>query len=72
MKTQSRRGEPLPFNKALVYLGLGDRSRAISDLERANAADSQFIPWLKMDRIFDPLRPEPRFGALMKALKLDR
>jgi len=25
-----------------------------------------------MDRIFDPLRAEPRFVALMKALKLDR
>jgi len=72
MKKTSRRGEPLPFNQALVYLGLGDRSRAISELERASAADSQFIPWLKMDRIFDPLRAEPRFVALMKALKLDR
>jgi hypothetical protein len=55
-----------------VYLGLGARSRAIDCLEQANAADSQFLLWLKMDRIFDPLRPEPRFVALMKALKLDR
>jgi tetratricopeptide (TPR) repeat protein len=72
MKKKSRRGEPLPFNEALVYLGLGDRPRAIHDLERANAADSQFIPWIKMDRIFDSLRREPRFVALMKTSKLDR
>ena len=72
MKRKSRRGEALPFNAALAYLGLGDRSRAIDDLERANAADSQFIEWVKMDHIFDSLRAEPRFVALMKTIGFDR
>jgi hypothetical protein len=36
----------LPFNLALVYLGLGDHGRALDNLERALAADSQMMAWL--------------------------
>ena len=61
-------GQVLPFNLALVYLGLGDHTRAIDDLERALAADSQMLGWLGLDAIFDPLRSEPRFVALLKKL----
>jgi TolB-like protein/Flp pilus assembly protein TadD len=55
-----------PFNLAIVYLGLGDHARALAYLEQASAADSQWMMYLKVDRIFDPLRPDPRFIALMK------
>jgi len=55
-----------------VHLGLGDRQRALDDLERAHAADSQWMGWLNKDRMFDPLRTEPRFVALMRTLKLAR
>ena len=70
LKKLSPRGEVLPFNLAIVHLGLGDRQRALDDLERAYAADSQWMGWLKKDRMFDPLRSEPRFVALMKKLRL--
>ncbi len=66
MKQKSLHGYVPPFNLALVYLGLGDRARALDYLEQAYAADSQWLCWLKEDRIFDPLRAEPRFKALMK------
>jgi TolB-like protein/tRNA A-37 threonylcarbamoyl transferase component Bud32 len=59
----------LPFNLALVYLGLGERGRAIDYLERALAADSQMLGWLGYDAIFDSLREEPRFVALLKRLR---
>ena len=66
-------GEVAPFNLALVHLGLGDSRRAIDEFERAYAASSQSLVWLKIDRIYDPLRSEPRFIALMKKLNfLDR
>ena len=51
---------------ALVHLGLGDRPRALDDLEQALAADSQMMAWLGQDRVFDPLRSEPRFVALLE------
>ena len=68
LKTLSKGGQVLPFNLALVYLGLGDHGHALDNLERALAADSQMMAWLGRDAIFDPLRAEPRFMALMKKL----
>ena len=70
LKKRSLRGEVLPFNLAIVHLGMGDRKAAIDYLERAHASDSQWMGWLKMDRMFDPLRSEPRFVALMRKLRL--
>jgi hypothetical protein len=49
-----------------VYLGLGDHPRALDNIERAVAADSQMLPWLGQDAMFDSLRAEPRFVALLK------
>jgi len=68
LKAMSPTGEVLPFNMALVHLGLGDHARAIDNLELARAADSQMLGWLGQDPIFDRLRGEPRFQALLKAL----
>ena len=72
LKKMSPDGTVLPFNMALVHLGLGDRVRALDNLEQALAADSQMMPWLGQDRIFNPLRSEPRFGALLRKLGLSR
>jgi serine/threonine-protein kinase len=71
LKKRSLHGHVLPFNLALVYIGLGDRERALDCLERAYATDSQWMGWLKKDRIFDPLRSEPRFVALMRKVRFD-
>jgi tetratricopeptide (TPR) repeat protein len=68
----SRDGKVLPFNLALVYLGLGDRARTLDNLELALAADSQMMPWIPQDRIFDPLRSEPRFVALLNKMGVHR
>jgi hypothetical protein len=57
---------------ALVSLGLGDHAAAVDYLEKAHAADSEWLAWIKMNRMFDPLRSEPRFVALLKKLGLDR
>jgi serine/threonine-protein kinase len=68
LKGMSPGGEVAPFNLALVYLGLGDHTRALDYLEQAYAASSQQLVWLERDPIYDPLRSEPRFVALMKKL----
>jgi serine/threonine-protein kinase len=68
LKNMSPGGEVAPFNLALVYLGLGDRARTFDYLEQAYAASSEQLVWLKIDRIYDPLRSEPRLIALMKRL----
>jgi Tfp pilus assembly protein PilF len=68
LKKMSKGGQVLPFNLALVHLGVGDHAHALDNLERALAAESQMMPWLGRDHIFDSLRSEPRFVALLKRL----
>lgn len=72
MNRKSLHGYVSPFNLAIVYLGMGDRGRAMDYLEQAYSAHSQWLTYLKMDRIFDPLRKEPRFIALMKKVHFDK
>ena len=54
----------------IVYLGLGDKERALDGLDQAYEAGSQWVTWLKVDQMFDPLRSEPRFIALLKKVGL--
>ncbi len=72
LNKRSLHGYVQPFHLAIIYLGLGDRARALDGLEKAYAAHSQSMGWLKMDRIFDPLRAQPRFIALMKKLNFQK
>jgi tetratricopeptide (TPR) repeat protein len=72
LKKMSRDGTVLPFNLALVHLGLGDRVRALDNLERAPAADSQMMPWIGRDAIFDSIRSQPRFAALLNNMGVNR
>lgn len=60
----------LPCNLALVKLGLGDHAGALDGLEQAYAANSQMMPWIGRDHMFDPLRSEPRFAALLRQINL--
>jgi TolB-like protein/Flp pilus assembly protein TadD len=71
LKKMSLHGSVTAFNLALVSLGLGDHARAVSYLEQARASDSQWLGWLKCDRVFDPLRSDPRFAALMRKLHFE-
>jgi TolB-like protein/Tfp pilus assembly protein PilF len=68
LKKMSPDGKVLPFNLALVYLGIGDHARAMDNLEKAYDADSQLLAWLGQDPMFDSLRSEPRFVELLRKL----
>jgi hypothetical protein len=46
--------------------GPGDKERALDGLDQAYEAGSQWLTWMKVDQMFDPLRSEPRFIALLK------
>jgi TolB-like protein/Tfp pilus assembly protein PilF len=72
LKRKALHGYVPPFNLAIVYLGLGDNARALDYLEEADAADSQWLIYIRGDRIFDPLRADPRFAALIKKKGFDK
>ena len=72
LKKKSVNGYAPQFNLAMIHLGLGDRDRALDLLEQASAADSQWMMYLKIDRIFDSLRADPRFVVADEEMPLRR
>jgi TolB-like protein/DNA-binding winged helix-turn-helix (wHTH) protein/Tfp pilus assembly protein PilF len=66
LKERSRHHYVFPSVFAYAYLGLGDKDQALTFLERAYEEQDPALFWLKMSPIFDPLRSEPRFQALLR------
>jgi tetratricopeptide (TPR) repeat protein len=51
---------------AIVHLALGEKGKAIDELERAIRERSDpFVTFIKVSPLFDPLRGDPRFQALL-------
>ena len=61
-----------PVSLAVLHAALGEKSLALDALERAFAGRDTQLIFLKDDPRWSSLRKEPRFVALMQALKLDR
>jgi hypothetical protein len=55
-----------------VYLGLGDREKIYEWLEKGYEERDWICFWLNVDPIFDRLRNEARFQALVKKVGLDQ
>jgi TolB-like protein/Tfp pilus assembly protein PilF len=58
------------FWRALLYLGLGDKDRALQFLEQSYANGEGYeIGLIRVDPMLDSLRAEPRFQALVKKVR---
>jgi tetratricopeptide (TPR) repeat protein len=55
---------------AVVYTALGNNDDAMRWLERAFDERSDFLIYLAVDPIFDPLRADPRFSRLVRRIGL--
>jgi tetratricopeptide (TPR) repeat protein len=53
-----------------VYLGLGDHESALSCFEASVEAREPAVTFFKVHPIYDPLRSEPRFQALLRRINL--
>jgi Flp pilus assembly protein TadD len=53
---------------AVVDAGLGDKHQAFQRLEQACGERYPLFLYFMVTHAFDPLRPDPRFGMLMKTL----
>ena len=53
-----------------VYLGLGDKEKTFLWLEKAYEERSNYIAYLKVFPILDPIRSDPRFAALVQRVGL--
>ena len=55
-----------PGLRVLLHLGLGEKDKALDWLEKCYEEQDPYCWSLKVLPIFDPLRTEPRFQALLK------
>ena len=55
----------------LAYLGLGDKDHALQWCDKAVAERSTLMVWLKVDPVYDPLRPDARFQILLSKIGFD-
>jgi hypothetical protein len=51
-----------------VYIGLGDKEKALTWTERAYEDHDQYLFWLKVSPSFDALRSEPRFQVVLRRM----
>jgi len=70
LTAQSKRGYVPALAIAEVYLGLGDKERALEWLGKAVEERSAGVSWLKVVPLFDPLRSDPRFTDLLRRMNL--
>jgi tetratricopeptide (TPR) repeat protein len=59
-----------PAELATVYAGMGDKERALGELEKAYAARDSQLQFLGVDPALDSLRAEPRFADLLRRVRL--
>jgi tetratricopeptide (TPR) repeat protein len=53
-----------------AYLALGDKDEAIRWLEAGYRARSPWLPWIREEYLFEPLRSDPRFQDLVRRMNL--
>ena len=58
------------YGSAQLHALLGDNATALDCLDKAFESRSFSLPWLKADPVFDSLRSEPRFKAIVQKMQL--
>jgi len=67
---RSQREFVSPEILAEIYCGLNDREPAMDWLDKAYTARAPGLVYIGVDAVYDPLRSEPRFQALLRKMQL--
>jgi hypothetical protein len=59
------------YDTAIIYLGLGEKDRAFEWLEKARGERHGWLMLWSRSHLFDDLRSDRRFSALMKGMGLE-
>jgi serine/threonine-protein kinase len=70
LEHEAKREYVSPVAFAVLHIGLGARAEALTWAERAYEERRGWLVYLRVNRMFDPLREEPRFHALVRKMKL--
>ena len=57
-----------PFYIAMIYVGLGDKEKIFEYLEQACEEKESFLAFINTWPLFDSLRSEPRFKAILRKM----
>jgi tetratricopeptide (TPR) repeat protein len=71
LKAQSNQGYVPAIYFAAIYAGLGEQKESVSWLESAYKEHNDYLVFLKVDPMADPLRSNSRFRALLQKLRLN-
>jgi TolB-like protein/Tfp pilus assembly protein PilF len=64
--------DPAPIRLAMIHIGLGETDQAFEWLEKAFEARDWQMALLNVEPLFDAVRPDPRFAALVERVGLAR
>jgi serine/threonine-protein kinase len=68
LRSRPRQTAAAPVEFAMAYLALNERATALNLLEQAYQIRANWLISIKVDPVWDPLRGEPRFQALVKQM----
>ena len=68
---QSESGGQTQVAIAGTYLALGDRDSTFYWLNKAYDLRDSNLPWIRLMPLFDDIRSDPRYVALMKKMGLE-
>jgi serine/threonine protein kinase/Tfp pilus assembly protein PilF len=57
-----------PVDMAMLHVGLDNIDQAIEYLEKAYEEHADRMSWIKVHPVFDPLRSDPRFQAILQRM----
>jgi len=70
LETRAKKESISSYHFALIYVGLGDREKALAALEKAFQERSTLLTYSKMDPRFDPIRSDARFINIQRRIGL--
>jgi len=70
LEASREKGYVSPVAFAMVHIGLGNLQEALDWAERAYEERRGWVVYANVNAIFDPLRSEPRFQALVERMRL--
>ena len=71
LKSLAKKRYVSPYLEAIVYSGLGDKDKALGQLEKALREKACWMVFLNVDPFLDSLRLEPRFTSLIRRMGLE-
>jgi DNA-binding winged helix-turn-helix (wHTH) protein/TolB-like protein/Tfp pilus assembly protein PilF len=70
LEEMQRRRYVSPFMLALLYTGLGDKDKAIEQLNKAYEVHDPQLTWVNIDPQLDDLHSDPRYVDLLRRMNL--